>query len=157
MMKSFTWKLLQTQINCINVTNVIFSFARKSEVPIHINGNHKKCSICEHIFTNTKVLQSHMKAVHKKEISKHTIEREPSLKNHKIKKTAWIKIPYIIKPNYKIKRKLNKFSKFSVLFFIVTCCIQHFVVATFRLILVKIHLSVIKPLVVVVCQPDKSQ
>jgi uncharacterized C2H2 Zn-finger protein len=64
------------------------TFARKSEVPIHINENHKKCSICEHIFTNTKVLQTHMKAVHKKEISKHTIEREPSLKNHKIKKTA---------------------------------------------------------------------
>ena len=64
------------------------TFARKSEGPIHINENHKKCSICEQIFTNTKVLQTHMKAVNKKEISKHTIEREPSLKNHIIKKTA---------------------------------------------------------------------
>ena len=42
------------------------TLARKSEAPIHINEKHKKCIICEHIFTNTKVLQTHMKAVHKK-------------------------------------------------------------------------------------------
>ena len=62
------------------------TFARKSEVLPHINETNKKCNICERKFTNTTVLQTHMKAIHKKELPKHKLEREPSLKNHKIKK-----------------------------------------------------------------------
>ena len=58
----------------------------KSEVHNHINEKHKKCDICECIFTNSKTLETHVKAIHKKEIIKHTLEREPSLQNHKIKK-----------------------------------------------------------------------
>ena len=64
------------------------TFARKSEIPPHINESRTKCNICERIFTNTTLLQMHMKAIHKKELTKHKLEREPSLKNHKIKKIS---------------------------------------------------------------------
>ena len=60
--------------------------SRKSDVLPHINESHKKCNICEPIFTNTTVLQTHLKANHMKELPKHKLEREPSLKNHKSKR-----------------------------------------------------------------------
>ena len=63
-------------------------FSRKIKVLPHINESHTKCSICEHIFTNITLLQTHMKAIHNKELIKHKIEREPGLKNHKIKKIS---------------------------------------------------------------------
>ena len=63
-----------------------FTSTDKSEVYIHINEKHNKCDICQRIFTNSKTLETHMKAIHKKEITKNLIEREPSLKNHKINK-----------------------------------------------------------------------
>ena len=63
-----------------------FTSTDKSEVYIHINEKHNKCDICQRIFTNIKTLDTHVKAIHKKEITKHSIEKEPSLKNHKIKK-----------------------------------------------------------------------
>ena len=65
-----------------------FTSAGKIELHSHIKEQHKKCDICGRMFTNTKVLETHVKATHKKELIKHTIEREPSLKNHKIKKIA---------------------------------------------------------------------
>ena len=64
----------------------ILTFKEKSEVSIHIINMHKKCIHCRKIFTTEKLLETHIKAIHKKENKKHNIEREPSLKNHKIKK-----------------------------------------------------------------------
>ena len=49
----------------------ISTFARKSELLPHINESHKKCNICECIFTNITILQTHMKAIHKKQLTKH--------------------------------------------------------------------------------------
>ena len=77
----------------------ISTFARKIKVLPHINESHTKFYICEHIFTNITLLQTHMKAIHNKELIKHKLEREPGLKNHKIKKISI----------YNRKRKHNKY------------------------------------------------
>ena len=63
-----------------------FTLTDKSEVYIHINEKYNKCDICQRIFTKGKTHETHMKAIHKNEITKHLIEREPGLKNHKTKK-----------------------------------------------------------------------
>ena len=62
------------------------TFSDKGSLIQHIANQHKKCGVCSHIFPSEKVLEAHAKAVHKKVQFKHTIEREPSLKNHKNKK-----------------------------------------------------------------------
>ena len=62
------------------------TFKEKIEVPTHIIDKHRKCTHCRKIFTTEKVLETHIKAIHNKDYKKHNIEREPSLKNHKIKK-----------------------------------------------------------------------
>ena len=62
------------------------TFKDKCEVPAHIIDKHRKCTHCKKIFTTEKVLETHIKAIHNKNDKKHNIEREPSLKNHKIKK-----------------------------------------------------------------------
>ena len=61
-------------------------FAEKRKLNDHIGNIHKKCSLCERIFTTNKSLESHETAVHKKRQSKHKIERDPSMKNHKNKR-----------------------------------------------------------------------
>ena len=42
--------------------------------------------MCEHKFTNTRVLKTQMKAIHKIQLSKHTLEIEAILSNEKVKK-----------------------------------------------------------------------
>ena len=42
--------------------------------------------MCEHILTNTRVLKTQMKAIHKIQLSKHTLELEAILANEKVKK-----------------------------------------------------------------------
>ena len=51
----------------------------------HIQNIHKKCTLCARIFPTKKSLESHETAVHKKGRSKHKIERDPCMKNHKKK------------------------------------------------------------------------
>ena len=85
-----------------------FTSTDKSEVHIHINEKHKKCDMWKRIFTNAKTLETHVKAIHKKELLKHTLEWEPSLKNHKKKKYEW-RISKKAWPNKKQKKaKQNK-------------------------------------------------
>ena len=62
------------------------TFSDKGSLVEHITNQHKKCCVCNNIFPSEKVLEAHAKAVHKKVQFKHTIEREPSFKNHKNKK-----------------------------------------------------------------------
>ena len=52
----------------------------------HGNNKQFKCTLCAMSFSNKKILDTHIISVHQKENSKHTIEREPSLSNHKQKK-----------------------------------------------------------------------
>ena len=61
-------------------------FPAKIQMVEHITNQHKKCCVCNNIFPSDKVLEAHAKAVHRKVQFKHTIEREPSFKNHKNKK-----------------------------------------------------------------------
>ena len=61
-------------------------FNNMQEVPLHIVEHHLKCKTCARIFPNIKSLKVHITAIHSKGSLKHTIEREPSLKNHKVKK-----------------------------------------------------------------------
>ena len=45
-----------------------------------------KCTFYAQSFSNKNILDAHITSVHQKENSRHTIEREPSLSNHKQKK-----------------------------------------------------------------------
>ena len=47
--------------------------------------SHKKCTICDKVCPTKSSFESHMKAFHWKPSSKHSLEREPSLKNYKNK------------------------------------------------------------------------
>ena len=61
------------------------TFSNKGELVGHITSYHKKCNVCENIFPSPRDINMHMKAVHKRDISKHSLAREPSLRNHKNK------------------------------------------------------------------------
>ena len=61
-------------------------FAEKRKLNDQIQTIHKKCSLCERIFTTNKSLESREIAIHKKRQSKHRIERDPDMKNHKNKR-----------------------------------------------------------------------
>ena len=52
----------------------------------HIPNNHKRCTICAKVFSTSKSFEKHDKPNHHKATAKHTLEREPSLKNSKNKK-----------------------------------------------------------------------
>ena len=60
-------------------------FTTKINLCDHIINIHKKCTPCAKIFPNLESLESHEIAIHKKGKSKHKIERDPSMKNHKNK------------------------------------------------------------------------
>ena len=62
------------------------TFADKIMLCDHIPNIHKKCTLCAKMFPTTDSLETHVLAVHKKRKSKHTIERDPSMKNHKNKR-----------------------------------------------------------------------
>ena len=50
------------------------------------HNQQQRCTFCSKNFESNKTLESHITAVHKIGITKHTLEREPSLANHKQKK-----------------------------------------------------------------------
>ena len=52
----------------------------------HEHNKQLMCTFCARSFQNKKILESHITSVHQKENSKRTLEREPSLSNHKQKK-----------------------------------------------------------------------
>ena len=62
------------------------TFEEKSELSVHMTERHTTCTYCRKLFSTPKVLEIHIQAIHKKENMKHTIEREPSLKDHKMKR-----------------------------------------------------------------------
>ena len=59
---------------------------KKPELYNHIISTHKKCTVCAKVCPTQNSFENHMKAIHNKSSSKHTLEREPSLKNYKNKK-----------------------------------------------------------------------
>ena len=61
-------------------------FADKNKLTDHALNFHKKCPLCAKRFSTTESLESHDIAVHKKRKTKHKIERDPSMKNHKNKR-----------------------------------------------------------------------
>ena len=63
-------------------------FKNKPEVTAHIVEHHLKCKTCARIVPNIKSLKVHITAIYLKGSLKHTIEREPSIKNHKVKKST---------------------------------------------------------------------
>ena len=60
-------------------------FKNNQEVTSHNIDHHQKCKTCAKIFPNAKSLKGHITAIHSRGSLKHTIEREPSIKNHKIR------------------------------------------------------------------------
>ena len=52
----------------------------------HMSAEHTICLICEKVFSSESTLDNHKKMTHRTNFSKHSIERDPSLRNHKIKK-----------------------------------------------------------------------
>ena len=69
-----------------NCDNCNFTCIEKGKLADHIPEKHEKCKVCTKVFQNRKSLDTHIEAVHKKPILKHSLEREPSLKNYKNKK-----------------------------------------------------------------------
>ena len=63
-------------------------FTEKNTLEHHIAQDHIKCSICQKVFPTISSLNIHITAVHDNLKMKHKLEREPSLKNHKIKRPA---------------------------------------------------------------------
>ena len=61
-------------------------FEDKRRLCDHIKTTHKKCSFCAKISPTAESLEIHQNAVHRKGKSKHKIERDPSMKNHKNKR-----------------------------------------------------------------------
>ena len=52
----------------------------------HMTTEHKICLICEKVFLSEVTLDNHKKVNHRTNFYKHSLERDPSMKNHKIKK-----------------------------------------------------------------------
>ena len=62
------------------------TYINMQELYNHILNKHKKCTMCEKICPTQNSFENHMKVIHHTSSSKHTLEREPSLKNYKNKK-----------------------------------------------------------------------
>ena len=68
---------------CANCDQV---FDKKPKLNMHIDNDHKYCLLCEKVYPTQESLEFHFDAVHKTGLAKHTLEREPSYQNHKVKK-----------------------------------------------------------------------
>ena len=62
-------------------------FKEKSELENHIKIQHATCSLCDQVYSTKESLIFHISAVHEKVNNKHVLEKEPSFKNHKLKRT----------------------------------------------------------------------
>ena len=58
----------------------------KSIIRKHKRKDHFECKKCENYFKDTITLDDHMIKKHQENNKKHKLEREPSLRNHKIKR-----------------------------------------------------------------------
>ena len=77
---------MQLTLQCTNATIAVQHLKKTSELSVHMTERHTTCTYCRKLFSTPKVLEIHIQAIHKKENMKHTIEREPSLKDHKMKR-----------------------------------------------------------------------
>ena len=59
----------------------------KSMIRKHKRNDHYQCKKCEKFCKDKFTLDEHMIQIHIENSRKHTLEREPSLRNHKLKKT----------------------------------------------------------------------
>ena len=64
-------------------------FSDKVQLVGHITRYQKKCNVCDNIFPSQRYIETDMRAVHKRDVSKHSLAREPSLRNHKNKKLIY--------------------------------------------------------------------
>ena len=77
------WK---TPVSFVQVSLKVKIIYKNHVTKFHGNNKQLKCTLYAISFSNKKILDAHITSVHQKENSKHTIEREPSLSNHKQKK-----------------------------------------------------------------------
>ena len=92
------------------------SFSAKKDLLGHITNQYKKCDICQKQFQSEKVLEAHKRSVHKQVQVKHTIEGEPSFKNHKNRKKKlrkWLNIKGQIVMLVKVQQNLRKTFKLN--------------------------------------------
>ena len=61
-------------------------FDKKPKLKKHIDNDHTYCLLCEKVYPTQESLEFHFNVVHTTEMAKHTIEREPSYQNHKVKR-----------------------------------------------------------------------
>ena len=61
-------------------------FDKKPKQKKYIDIDHAYCLLCEKVYPTQESLEFHFEAVHKTGMAKHSMEREPSYQNHKLKK-----------------------------------------------------------------------
>ena len=83
---SHTQDKLESEFSCKNCPNIFKSANNLKNHMIKFHESQMKCTFCVRLFVNEKSLEAHIASVHKKDNTKHKIEREPSLANHKQKK-----------------------------------------------------------------------
>ena len=64
--EKFHMKIIANKGQIFKCDQYGFTYKDKSEVHNHINEMDRRCDICEHIFTNSKSLETHVKAIRKK-------------------------------------------------------------------------------------------
>ena len=76
-------------VKCYNCNK---KFMEKNLLKNHISKDHIICSDCKNVFPTITSLNIHITAVHDNLTGKHNLEREPSLKNHKMRRPAQSKV-----------------------------------------------------------------
>ena len=69
-----------------NVIHVIKYFTKRHKLKKHIDNNHTYCLLYEKVYPTQESLEFHFEAVHKTGMAKHSMGRDPTYKNHKLKK-----------------------------------------------------------------------
>ena len=68
-----------------NMTTVIKYLTKKPKWNKPIDNDHTYCLLCEKVYPTQESLEFHFHAVHQTGMAKHTIERELSYQNYKVK------------------------------------------------------------------------
>ena len=91
--------------NVYKCNNCYEKLGDKNKLKYHITKEHIACNICLKIFPTIKSLNIHITAVHDNLITKHQVEKEPSLRIKKVaikkkKKTRTAKLyqEYFVRP-----------------------------------------------------------